>query len=213
MKKLTEEEILSIKKDLISSKSAKRRSAAKKIGKYHIISMRNELLEAYIKERQDVRTWETQAVMITALGKVDHKAAVPYLQEIIDRNKEFDAITADAALAYIRLTRKNPNDMETIINFMTIGNASVFDGAVMALAYDDIVPTESEMKKVIEILNMRKAVYDRPYSNPVAMLISAMYKWPQEISLPFLTQYQYDLQYAHLVVNTLAGKRSYRDMS
>ena len=64
-----------------------------------------------------------------------------------------------------------------------------------------------------EILLIKKAVYDRPYSNPIAMLISAMYKWPQEISLPFLTQYQYDLQYAHLVVNTLAGKRSYRDMS
>ena len=213
MKKLTEEEILLIKKDLISSKSAKRRSAAKKIGKYQVISLRDELLEAYIKEREDIRTWETQTEMITALGKVDHKAALPYLQEIIDQNKDFDAITAFTALAYIRLTRKNVNDMETVIDFMTIGNASVFDGAVMALAYDDIVPTEAEMKKVAEILGTRRAVYDRPYSNPIAMLISAMYKWPQEISLPFLTQYQAVPQYAHLVANTLAGKRSYRDMT
>lgn len=213
MKRLNEEEILSVKNDLVSSKSAKRRSAAKKIGKYQIISMKDDLLEAYVKERQDVRTWETQAVMITALGKVDHKAALPYLQEIIDQNKAFDAITGFAALAYIRLTRKNANDMETVIDFMTIGNTSVFDGAVMALAYDDIIPTESEMKKVIEILNARKAVYDRPYSNPIAMLISAMYKWPQEISLPFLTQYQHAPEYAHLVANTLAGKRSYTDMS
>ena len=213
MKKLNEEEILFIKNDLLSSKSAKRRSAAKKIGKYQIISLRDELLQAYIKERQDVRTWETQTAMITALGKVDHKAALPYLQEIIDRNKDADTITIYTALAYIRLTRKNANDMETIIDFMTIGNASVFDGAVTALAYDDIVPTESEMKKVIEILNARKAVYDRPFSNPIPLIISAMYKWPQEISLPFLTQYQDVPQYAHLVASTLAGKRSYRDMT
>lgn len=213
MKKLNDEEVLSVKNDLTSPKSAKRRSAAKKIGKYRITSLRDELLEAYVKERQDVRTWETQAVMITALGKVDHKAALPYLQEIIDQNKDFDAITGFTALAYIRLTRKSDNDMETVIDFLMIGNASVFDGAVMALAYDDIVPTESEMKKVIEILNTRKAVYDRPYSNPIALIISAMYKWPQEISLPFLTQYQDMPQYAHLVANTLAGKRSYRDMT
>lgn len=213
MKKITEEEILLIKKDLISSKSAKRRSAAKKIGKYQIISLRDELLEVYIKEREDIRTWETQTEMITALGKVDHKEALPYLQEIIDQNKDFDTITAFTALAYIRLTRKHVNDMKTVIDFMTIGSVSVFDGAVMALAYDDIVPTEAEMKKVIEILDARKAIYDRPYSNPIAMLISAMYKWPQEISLPFLTQYQYAPEYAHLVANTLAGKRSYRDMS
>lgn len=69
--KITEEEILLIKRKLISSKSAKRRSAAKKIGKYRIISLRDELLEAYIKEREDIRTWETQTKMITALGKVD----------------------------------------------------------------------------------------------------------------------------------------------
>lgn len=211
MKKLSEEEIRLIKNDLISSKSAKRRSAAKKIGKYQILSMSNELLEAYIKERKDVRTWETQTAMITALGKIDCKDALPYLQEIVDRNKDFDTITAYAALAYIRLTRKNPNDTETIIDFMMSGNTMVFDGAVMALAYDDIVPTQSEMKKIIEILDKRKGVYDRPYSNPIPMLISAMYKWPQEISLPFLIRYQNIIQYAHIVTNTLAGKRSYRE--
>ena len=211
MKKMSEEEILLIKDDLASSKSAKRRSAAKKIGRYQILSLSNELLEAYINERKDIRTWETQTAMITALGKIDCKAALPYLQEIVDRNKDMDTITAYAALAYIRLTRKNPNDVETIIAFMTNGNTMVFDGAVMALAYDDIVPAQSEMKKIIEILDRRKVVYERPYSNPIPILISAMYKWPQEISLPFLTQYKDISQYAHIVTNTLAGKRSYRE--
>ena len=86
-------------------------------------------------------------MMITVLGKIDCKDALPYLQEIVDRNKDFDTITAYAALSYIRLTRKHPNDTETIIDFMMSGNTMVFDGAVMALAYDDIVPTQSEMKK------------------------------------------------------------------
>ena len=42
----TQEELTAIKSDLTSSKSAKRRSAAKKIGKQQITSLKDDLLEA-----------------------------------------------------------------------------------------------------------------------------------------------------------------------
>ncbi|MDE7399748.1 MAG: hypothetical protein K2N06_09500 [Oscillospiraceae bacterium] len=114
--------------------------------------------------------------MIKALGKLDCKAAIPYLKEIVDINKDEDTITSYAALSYIRLTRNDVNDMTVILDFLKNGNAMVFSGAVMAMAYDDVIPTEPEMKKVLEILNKRKSVYDRPFSNPIQRIISAMYK-------------------------------------
>lgn len=211
MKLFTEQEILSIKSDLFSRKSGKRRGAAKKIGKNKIMPMKQLLLEAYIKERKDTRTWETQTEMIKALGKLDYKEAIPYLKEIVDWNKDEDTITAYAALSYIRLTRKSVNDMSIILDFLRNGNTMVFDGAVMALVYDDVIPTEQDMKKVIEILNERKSVYERPFSNPVGQIISAMYQWPHELSLPFLNRYKNIPEYAHFVENTLAGKKSYRE--
>lgn len=211
MKMFTEQEILSIKGDLYSSKSVKRRSAAKKIGRNKIMSMKQLLLEAYIKEREDTRTWETQTEMIMALGKLNCKEAIPFLKEIVDRNKDEDTITAYAALSYVRLTRRNVNDMTVILDFLKNGNTMVFDGAVMALAYDDVIPAEQDMKRVIEILKERKSVYERPFSNPIGQIISAMYQWPHELSLPFLNQYKNTPEYVHFVENTLAGKKSCRE--
>lgn len=207
----TQEELTAIKSDLTSSKSAKRRSAAKKIGKQQITSLTNDLLEAYLRERKDSRTWETQTTMITALGKLKCQEALLYLKEIVDENKDADTITAYASLAYIRISRTHPNDMDVILRFLENGNTMVFDGAVMAMAWDDVVPAEEEMRQVIEILERRKPVYERPFSNPIQQIISAMHKWPTEISLPFLNQYRDMPQYAHFVENTLAGKRSSRE--
>lgn len=207
MKAITEEEIVQIKLGLFSAKSAKRRSAAKKIAKYQIVSLGNDLLEAYLKERNDARTWETQTAMIHAFGKIECKAALPFLKEIVDANKDSDTITGYAALSYIRLTRKRANDMDMIIQFLSHGNTMLFDGAAMALAYDDVLPSEQEMKTVLTILGERKEIYERPCSNPIPLLISSMYRWPSEISLPFLEQYKNDPRFAHIVEKTLAGKR------
>ncbi len=211
MRSVTEEEIIQIKADLLAAKSAKRRSAAKKIAKYQIVSLGNDLLEAYLRERNDARTWETQTAMIHAFGKIGYKAALPFLKEIVDANKDSDTITCYAALSYIRLTRTCANDMDMIIQFLSHGNTMLFDGAAMALAYDDVLPSEQEMKTVLKILDERKEIYERPCSNPIPFLISAMYRWSPELALPFLEQYKNDPRYAHIVQKTLAGKRHCRE--
>lgn len=210
MKTFAEEEILSIKNDLVSSKSAKRRSAAKKIGRYAIVSLTDDLLEAYLKERKDVRTWETQTEMIKAFGKIDCKAAVPYLKEIVDENKDMDTITSFASLSYIRLTRRSANDMSVIMEFLEKGNRSVFSGAIMAMAFDDVLPTEQEMTYVLEILEKR-TVYNDPYNYSAQQIISAMHKWQNEMIAPFLQHYSMYPQFEHFIVNTMAGKKSCKE--
>ena len=155
MKQLTNEEILLIKNDLVSSKSPKRRSAAKKIAKYKIVSLANELLNAYLEERKDIRTWETQSAMINALAKINCKAAIPYLKEIVDENKDMDTVTMKASLSYIRLNREALNDMTLILSLLEKGKRSVFMGAVYAMAYDDVIPTEQEIITVLDIFEKR----------------------------------------------------------
>ncbi|MDE6597572.1 MAG: hypothetical protein K2K60_02925 [Clostridia bacterium] len=207
MKELTEVEIQNIKKDLTSSKSAKRRSAAKKIGKFKIYKLEQELLAAYLKERKDTRTWETQTEMIKACGKIGCKASIPYLKEIIDINKDEDTITIFATVSYIRLTRKCVNDMSVTLEFMKSGNASVFCGCITAIAYDDVVPTNSEITEIMKLLNEKTSLYDRLYSCHVQYILSAMHLWPQELTKPFLDRYK-NTRYANFVENTLKGKKS-----
>ena len=207
MKQLTDEEILLIKNDLVSSKSPKRRSAAKKIAKYKIFSLANELLKAYLEERKDIRTWETQSEMINALAKINCKAAIPYLREIVDENKDMDTVTMKASLSYIRLNRETLNDMTLILSLLEIGKRSVFMGAVYAMAYDDVIPTEQEIITVLDIFEKRN-VYDDPYTYDAQPIISSMYKWRNEIIAPFLEHYKQYPQYAHFIENTFAGKKS-----
>lgn len=210
MKQLTEEEVLLIKDDLFSSKSPKRRSAAKKIARYSVVSLADELLEAYLKERKDVRTWETQMEMIKAFAKIDCKASIPYLKEIIDKNEDMDTITTYASLSYIRLNRQGADDMSVITEFLEKGNRSVFMGAIYAMAYDDVVPTEQEMMRVLDIFE-RKAVYNDPYTYSPQHIISAMHKWQNEMIAPFLERYRKYPQYADFIENTFSGKKSCRE--
>lgn len=74
---ITPEERIALSEKLHSTRSPERRSAAKKIGKKHITALGDELLDAYLQERKDKRTWETQTEMIKALGRIGHKAVIP----------------------------------------------------------------------------------------------------------------------------------------
>ena len=205
------EELSELSKKLRSSRSPERRGAAKKIGKKCITELGDELLSAYLKECGDNRTWETQTEMIKALGKIGHKAAIPYLKAIVDKNLDFDTITAYAALSYIRLTRENDNDMAVTLTLFENGNTMVFDGAVMALAYDDVLPTEEQMKALMELFTKRRKVYEREYSNPIRQMIGMMYRWGDDIKREFTNRYKDMPQYEAVISKTLAGKRSIRE--
>jgi hypothetical protein len=57
---VSQEDMIKIKESLHDSKSLNRKNAAKKIGKKKIIDLGDDLFCAYLKEKNDIRTWETQ---------------------------------------------------------------------------------------------------------------------------------------------------------
>ena len=190
-KQLTIEEIAQIASDLQSSKSDKRRSAAKKIGKNQLIQFGDELYKAYIKEREDKRTWETQTEMILAFGKIGYAKALPDLKLIIDENEPHKMITIAAARSYVRLKRKDLSDVAPVIDLLQFGNFSVFSGAISILTFDDMIPPEADIKTIISIMDTKKGeeIAIRGYGDQREYLLSAMSKWKNSISETYIKRF------------------------
>lgn len=190
-KDLSAEEIQQVQAELADKKSPIRRRAAKKIGKHNLTSLGDELLSAYLKEREDERTWETQCAMIWALGKLKHKAALPYLAEITDRNKAMDSITSAAALSYVRIARKDTNDIAPILQLTAKGAHSVFCGAIEALPFDKVIPPPEEQRRLIELFDNTpvETYYVRGCGDARMHLMSAMARWDKVITEEYITRF------------------------
>lgn len=189
--RVNQDEFLTIKDSLLDTKSSKRRSAAKKIGKKKIVALGDDLYSAYIKEKKDMRTWETQADMIWSLGKINFKKIIPELENIISENKIHDQITTISALSYVRLMRVNINDATPVIKLLKKGNLSVIDGALAALAYDDMVPSDEQIMQIISTINENKEdeLTFIGILDPRSFLISAMSKWDENLVSDYIRKY------------------------
>lgn len=187
-KQLTAEQTSQIEEDLQSKLSGKRRSAAKKIGKNHLVELSDKLYEAYLKEREDKRTWETQTEMIMALGRIGCTKSLPDLKTIIDRNEPHDMITIAAARSYVRLKRKDLSDALPVIELIKTGNLSVLNGATDVLSYDNMQLAEEDIKTIISILDSKdeKEISVRGLGDPRTGLISAMHNWHDATSRSYL---------------------------
>jgi hypothetical protein len=90
--------------ELMNSKSAQRRSAAKALRKRQDSATGAALLEALDRELRDPRTWETQYQMIMALGECGVTAAIPLLQTIASTPREATIVFVATGDALIRLS-------------------------------------------------------------------------------------------------------------
>ena len=211
-KGLNKQEVASVAADLEHKQSAKRRSAAKKIGKFLIVELGNSLFEAYLIEREDKRTWETQAEMIKALGRIRYKKLLPYVTEIIKNNIELDAITMDAATAFVRLKMKTAQDVSPIYQLFGTGKHSVLCGAVNALSYDKVIPKKEDMHRLIKIVNESVHLRNSGVMDTREVLISAMTNWPEEVVAKHLEEYKKTRSISRDMINdALKGKTYYKE--
>lgn len=207
---MSQEDISKIKEALTDSKGVSRRNAAKKIGKKKIVELSDDLFNAYEKEIKDIRNWETLSEMIIAMGKIGCDKIIPTLEEIIKENKQYDRITSAAALAYVRLKRKTPNDVIPIISLIHDGKLSVMNGATSALTYDDMIPSDEDIKTLIDIFNRKeeKELVHLGSSDPRSYLISAMSQWKKEFTSDYLKQYIDTPRLKEYALASLKGKKS-----
>lgn len=139
-----------IRESLKSNKSAERRRAAKEIGKSKLHELGKELYEAYCKEKQDTRTWETQTEMVKSLGLIEFKEALNEIEKIVKKNLPHDMITMAAATAYVQLKKDSKNDAEPVTELLKFGSVSVISGALLSLVADRMIPANNEIEEIIK---------------------------------------------------------------
>ncbi|MFH6985631.1 hypothetical protein [Marinoscillum luteum] len=144
---MTHEDILA---KLNSTKSADRKRGAREIGKLKSTALGSDLYEAYLKEKWDKRTWETQVEMIRSLGIIQHKEAISEMEEIVMKNKPHDMVTSVASTTFIQLARESVNDARKVIELLKFGSVSVISGSLLSLPTDRMIPPREEIKEVIE---------------------------------------------------------------
>ena len=181
-KVLSLEEIELVRLDLLNSKSTKRRGAAKKIGKYHIKELEEQLLEAYTKEQTDSRTWETQVEMIRALGKIGATFATKIIENVMRNPQSDGARTSVATTAYIRLVRMDNDDAQPIVDMLAEDiNISVINGLFDALLFDDMRPQIEQVDKIIDFAEQHEDYFESIWSKGTTdareKLLSASVNW------------------------------------
>jgi hypothetical protein len=115
-------------------RSARRRSAAKRLRTLADPAAGGALLEALGREVQDPRTWETQYQMIMALGTCDHRPALPFLRELALWRFEATMVYVAIGDAIVRLGREHPNDAAPVDWCLATANDMLADGALRAVA-------------------------------------------------------------------------------
>ncbi len=138
---------------LKDKKSAKRRSAAKKLRKLAIVDAGPYVFEALQKELKDARTWETQYQMIMALGECGYREALPFLRELAQRNFEATMVYIAIGDAIVRLSRKEPDDAKPVIDLFASGNYMLIDGGLRAMAMLRMVPNDEQISEIIKFVS------------------------------------------------------------
>ena len=144
---MTREEIETL---LFSKKSTERRRAAKYIGKHNLVAFAEQVHEAYVKEKRDERTWETQAAMINTLGLLDHKPAKNDIEQVFRQSGELHTTAIEAATAYIRLARKSINDSQPVLELLALDNYAVLTGVSLSLAIDKMLPDREAIELILK---------------------------------------------------------------
>jgi hypothetical protein len=180
-----------LKEKLVSKKSKDRLSATKSISKEKISELADDLFAAYLKERQDPRTWQPQSEMIRALGLLDYKAALPDIEIVVRKNIPHDSITIRAATTFVQLKRKSINDAQPVLELLSFGSTSVIHGALIALAVDRMIPPNNEIEQIIKIswdINKHKDRIGHEYGlmDPRNELARACAGWDKSLATGFL---------------------------
>lgn len=138
-----------IKSQLSGKKAGEIIKAAKYLQKNPIEGI-DDLIVGVLRSRYESnQSWEAQANLIKAIEAMKIEKAVPFLEEIVNKNEEYDTVTNAAASAYFRLIRKDLKDVTPIKSRYGILKLSVGDGMLNVLGEDKMIPPEEDQESLI----------------------------------------------------------------
>lgn len=146
MTKKTPDECVELLKD---SKSAKRKSAARAIGKTKDPAHGPKLLDALISELKDKRTWETQCAMIRALGDVGCQEARPELWRMSAQDYDATMLYHEIGFALCRIEPITNDNLLIVRKIIDTQNQMIVGGAFKGILLLKIVPSSQEDVRLI----------------------------------------------------------------
>jgi hypothetical protein len=205
---MSKEKKVVVKKNLIDAKSSVRRKASIEIGNLKMNELGDDLFQAYLEERKDVRTWETQMEMVKALGLIDYKKALEEVKAICEENEKDSMLTIIAAQAYVRLKRKSINDASPAIELLKFGGHSIAEGTYDALGYDKMLPSDEEIIQLIKLSEKVEFKVQPQFDDPRYGLAAAAAGWRKDLVSDFLSDclLSSDEPLKYVAANALKGK-------
>lgn len=190
---------------LKDKKSAKRRSAAKKLRKLGNVDAGPYLLEALQNELKNARTWETQYQMIMAIGECEYKKALSFIKEISKRDFEATMVYMAIGDAIVRLSKKSETDANPVIDLFASGNDMLIDGGLRAMAMLRMVPSATQISEII------KFVSDYPVDNGMRFwVIAAAPGWSGAEVDCYLVESEKSTRNEFKIAIDLAKKKKYK---
>lgn len=176
---------MKFEEDLASGTSTKIAKAAKSIIKDRAEGYCQQLLSALDKEIEKPRAWKSQCQLIKALAIINCTEAIPKLKMLIKKDYKHTILYRELAFSICVL--ENINQLNLAFLFISIesGNHLQIAGACSAILYKKIVPTNSEIEKILAGI--------APYTEDEGMVVSPRcyiaalaYLWPREVTRTFL---------------------------
>lgn len=194
---------------LADPKSAKRRSAARKIRQSGDPEAGPALLAALRKELGDQRTWETQYQMIMALGHCLHFEANEFL-EALSHEGRIESVQSAIGDALFRLSGGADGDLRKAVEFIERGDPELIHGAFQAMAMERVVPSDENQAQRILDYGCSLKLGQNDWA--VIWLLRTVPGWPAELVEPLLNDWRTvdfkSQQQIHGAVE-LAHKRKY----
>lgn len=138
-----------IKTGLESNYAKKIISAVKLLQKEYVSGFEEIIVHILENRYRTNKSWEVQSELIKLLGKECIMSALPIIKEIVTKNVEFDMVTIQAAMAYLRMTRENISDVSPIISMFGKIGYSVGEGFLSCLGEDLMIPSVDNQNKLI----------------------------------------------------------------
>ena len=177
---------VALTEQLTDSKSAKRRSAAKKIRKSADPDAGEALLTALKTELEDLRTWETQYQMIMALGHCLHTDATEFLEALSGEGR-VEMVQIAIGDALFRLSGGTSGDLSKAIEFIERGDPELIHGVFEAMAMERVIPSnEKQAQRFIDYgcsLNLGENDW------AVVWLLRTVPGWPPALVEPLLNHW------------------------
>lgn len=148
-----------IRNNIKNGKTAELKKAVKFAVKNKIKTVGEDIYEEFVKIKGKPNKWALQVELIKALDSLGYKGATADFKNIIEEDKPHDIVTITATIAFVRLTRKDNNEVSPVINLLDKG-ISVVTGALQSLA---IEPGSPDLNSVNIILNKTENINKHPH--------------------------------------------------